>query len=148
MLNTKFILNAILDKCSTAITLVTTVVLPEQKIDVQTLVKWVDVSVITFNPRAGSRIDKDTIDLDVMFRVWCKKTTNAYEHQKIAAEIATNFEHSAIPIYDNITVGSPRIGFIDFKEANTANLTTQSESQLRTNTRCITVSFRATAQEF
>jgi len=148
VLNTKFILNAILEECSTAITLTSTVVLPEQKIDVHALTNWVDVSVLSIVPRVGARADKDTLDVDVVFRVWCKKTSNIHDHMKIASEIATNFEHSTIPVYDNITAGHPRVGCLDFKEANTTNLTSQSESQLRTNTRCITVSFRATAQEF
>ncbi len=148
MIPHKWIISAVRDRVQANINLVSDIEYPGMRLDKRALTKWLEVLVLSSSSKRKQRQDKDRRKVQILFRIWCKEDGNIYTHQKIAAQIAQAFDRGLCePIIDRGTVGSPQIGTLTFFEPTTTNRTPDSESRLRTTTRCLVISLSAIAQE-
>lgn len=148
MIPHKWIIAAIRSKVQAEVTLVTDIEYPGMRLDKRGLDKWLEVDVLTSTPKKRTRGDKDRKVVQIAFKVLVKSTTNIYEHQKIAAQIAEAFDNGQCwDILDRGTAGMPKIGTLIFREPTSSNRTPDLESRLRTVTRCHVITLSALAQE-
>lgn len=149
MIPHKWIVAAVRNHFTTNVTLLssTSVESTGYRVDPRGLDKWARIEVLNAKRKPKRTGDFERSVLRVNFSVWVKPTSNLYDHQKIAAQIAESFDNACVAILDRSASGMPELGKIRFSEPSTRNMTPAGEDRLRTSTRHIVVSVSATAQE-